>query len=167
MASASAGLVPSLAGLAASASLSQDLRPGLMNSVPSGLGACSFAVSATPTDSVRSLTEGGEGARSTPALSSSCSAKVPACIALASSISCWKFFSEDSARGGKSWRRIASPIAPHSDNPVSRARRSRVSMVPLPTPRVGVLITRRREMESSGFWITFRYEIMSLISARS
>ena len=31
----------------------------------------------------------------------------------------------------------------------------------------GVLITRSSEIESSGFWMTFRYEIMSLISERS
>ena len=29
-------------------------------------------------------------------------------------------------------------------------------MVPLPMPRVGVLMTRRSEIESSGFWMTFR-----------
>ena len=34
-------------------------------------------------------------------------------------------------------------------------------------PRVGVLITRSSEIESSGLWMTFRYEIMSLISERS
>src|SRR5258708_4537703 len=39
VASASAELVPSLAGLSPSYLSSQDLRPGLMNSVPSGLGA--------------------------------------------------------------------------------------------------------------------------------
>ena len=40
-------------------------------------------------------------------------------------------------------------------------------MVPFPMPRAGVLITRSREIVSSGFWMTFKYEIMSLISARS
>ena len=42
-----------------------------------------------------------------------------------------------------------------------------VSMVVLPMPRAGVLITRSSDTESSGFRMTFRYEIMSLISARS
>ena len=37
----------------------------------------------------------------------------------------------------------------------------------LPIPRAGVLITRSSETESSGFWMTFKYEFMSLISARS
>ena len=45
--------------------------------------------------------------------------------------------------------------------------RSMVSMVVLPMPRVGVLITRCKAIESSGLLMTLRYEIMSLISARS
>ena len=62
---------------------------------------------------------------------------------------------------------MASPMALHSGRPVSRASRSRVSIVPLPMPRVGVLMTRNSEIESSGFKTTLRYEIMSLISERS
>ena len=60
-----------------------------------------------------------------------------------------------------------SSIAPHIDVPVSSAIRSMVSIVVLPMPRGGVLITRCMAIESSGFPMTFRYEIMSLISARS
>ena len=41
------------------------------------------------------------------------------------------------------------PIAPHNETPVSSATRSRVSMVVLPIPRTGVLITRSSEIESS------------------
>ena len=107
------------------------------------------------------------GPTSGVAVSCNCSAKVPANMARASSISCWKLCSDDKARAGNNWRRTASPIAPHSDRPVSRASCSRVSIVPLPIPRVGVLMTRSSEIESSGLWMTFRYEIMSLISARS
>ena len=60
----------------------------------------------------------------------------------------------------------AQPL-PTSESPVSSARLSSVSIVVLPIPRTGVLITRSSDTESSGFRMTFKYEIMSLISARS
>ena len=103
----------------------------------------------------------------TPAVSSNCSTNVPASIARPSSISARKLFNAANARAGNSCRVIASPTAPHIDSPVSSASRSIISMVVFPIPRTGVLITRSKETESSGFWITFKYEIKSLISARS
>ena len=95
------------------------------------------------------------------------SRKVPRCIARASSISSLKPCSAVKARKGRSFRRSTSLIAPHMEVPVSSAMFSMASRVFLPMPRVGVLITRCTAMESSGFWMTFRYEIKSLISARS
>ena len=101
------------------------------------------------------------------AVSSTRSTNVPASIARPSSINSRKLFNAATARAGNNCRVIASPTAPHIDNPVSSASRSIVSIVVLPIPRTGVLITRSSETESSGFWMTFKYEIMSLISARS
>ena len=87
----------------------------------------------------------------TSAVCSSCSVNVPSSIARASSITCWKLFSDATARGGTSCRFTAWPMAPHIESPVSRANCSSVSIVPLPMPRVGVLITRNNEIVSSGF----------------
>ncbi len=42
-------------------------------------------------------------------------------------------------------------MARHNDTPVSNAIRSRVSIVFLPMPRGGLLITRCTAIESSGF----------------
>ena len=103
----------------------------------------------------------------TPAVSSTRSTKLPASIARPSSISARKLLSAANARAGSNCLLIASPTAPHIDNPVSRASRSIISIVVLPIPRTGVLITRSSETESSGLSTTFKYEIKSLISARS
>ena len=75
----------------------------------------------------------------------------PSSMARASSISSRKAFSAARAPRGNSWRWTVSSIAPHSDMPVSSAMRSRVSIVVLPMPRGGVLMTRCSAMESSGF----------------
>ena len=117
--------------------------------------------------SSNSIAAGASLGSSSSAVSSSRSVYVPASIACPSSITALNDLNAASARCGKSCLRVASPSAPHSEAPVSSATRSRVSSVALPIPRAGVLITRNSEIESSGLCMTFRYEIMSLISARS
>ena len=102
-----------------------------------------------------------------PSSSSPLRRRCPPTCARPSSISSRKLFNAAKARAGNNCRAIASPSAPHIDSPVSSANRSIISMVVLPMPRTGVLITRSSDTESSGFWITFKYEIRSLISARS
>ena len=92
---------------------------------------------------------------------------VPRCIARASSISSRKLLSAASARGGSSCWRIVSLIAPHIDVPVSSAMRSMVSIVVLPMPRGWYVDHALQRDRVVGIPRTFRYEIMSLISARS
>ncbi len=72
------------------------------------------------------------------------------------------------ARGGSNCS-LQSPrrSPPTATTPFPAQAAPSSSIVVLPMPRTGVLITRSRETESSGFWMTFKYEIMSLISARS
>ena len=84
------------------------------------------------------------------AVSLSLSAYVPAAIARASSIKSRNDRNACNARAGRNFRSMHSPIAPHSDSPVSSATRSATSIVVLPIPRTGVLITRSNETESSG-----------------
>ena len=114
----------------------------------------------------RSARQTASGAGS-PAVSLTRSRKVPRCMARASSISSLKLLSAARARSGSSCAE-----APRRSHPTSRcpspARFARGS--PSCSCRcraVGVLITRCIAIESSGFCMTFRYEIMSLISARS
>ena len=88
-------------------------------------------------------------------------------MARASSIRLRKAFSAADARGGNSWRWMRFPDrTPQRQSGLERQCFD-ISIVVLPIPRTGVLITRNSEIESSGFWMTFKYEIMSLISARS
>ena len=112
----------------------------------SAIGSNSVASSSSGTG----IAAGASVGSSSCAVCSSRSTYVPASMARASSIRSLNAFSAANARCGRSFRFSTSPIAPHSDSPVSRATRSSVSSVVLPMPRVGVLMTRSSEIESSG-----------------
>ena len=80
---------------------------------------------------------------------------------------CLKSARACTARPGSGFSWIVCSKALHMLTPVSSESLSSVSSVVFPIPRGGVFTTRSKAMESSGFCSSFRYEIMSLISARS